>query len=180
MPQTIYPDGNSINPLRSSGFQFSVQKLPKVQYFVQQVSIPQLSLGVQTQATQVHDIKIPGETLDFDTLNVTFQVDENLQNWNSIYFWMFGLGYPEDHKIYRDYLETSLNQFQIQEAAKGYSDAQLIILNSSNNPIQTFNFTDIFPISLSGLEFDSTDTMSSPMKATVQFAYSYYTISRAV
>lgn len=178
MTSNIYPDGSSVNPLRPGSYQFSVQKLPKVTYFVQQVSVPAITLGVATQASSVHEIKIPGDRLEYDTLSLTFQVDENLENWNSIYFWMFGLGYPEGHHLYREYIEAPINSTSLTELAKGYSEGSLMILNSSNRQIQTFNFIDMFPIQLSGLEFDSTDTSSRAITASVQFAYTYYTVTR--
>lgn len=178
MSNNIYPNGNSVNALRGGSYQFSIQKLPRVAYFVQQVSVPAITLGVQTQASSVHEIKIPGDRLEYDTLSLTFQVDENLENWNQIYAWMYGLGYPEGHQLYREFLAQPINSSSFTELAKGYSEGSLIILNSANRPIQTFNFIDMFPTSLSGLEFDSTDTSSNALTASVQFAYTYYHITK--
>jgi hypothetical protein len=51
-----------------------------------------------------------------------------------------------------------------------------MILDSANHPKQTFHFIDMFPISLSGLEFDSTRQTAEPAVATVTFEYTYYKI----
>jgi hypothetical protein len=78
----------------------------------------------------VHDIKIPGETMDYADLTIEFQIDEEMKNWNAIYFWMVGLGYPEGHELYLSYMNAKVNQNSPNELMKGYSDGSLIILDS--------------------------------------------------
>lgn len=176
MANLTCPTPENISPLRPGAYQFSIFKLPNISYFVTSTQVPAITLGVATQPTSVHDIKIPGEQMDYQELTVQFQVDEQLKNWNAIYFWMFGLGYPEGHEIYKQYLNADINDFSTTELSKGYSDGQLIILNSANNPIQQFQFVDMFPISLQGLDFDSADTNHGAVTATVTFAYSYFKV----
>ena len=47
------------------------------------------------------DIPIPGDKLDYDNLNITFLVDENLENYREIHGWLTGLGFPKDHSQFR-------------------------------------------------------------------------------
>lgn len=168
------PDPSNVNPLRPTQYQFSLLKLPSLTFFVQQAQVPAIQLGSVSQATNVHDIKIPGESMSYDDLTVRFVVDEDLKNWNAVYFWMFGLGYPEGHFLYKEYLSTDINSFSRTELAKGYSDGQLMIMDSQNQPKQTFHFVDMFPVQLSGLEFDSSNSDAPVAVATVTFEYTYY------
>lgn len=163
-----------INPLNPNGFLFSVQKLPDVTFFVQDAEIPSISIGTVVQATQVHDIKIPGETAEFDNITITFLVDEKFKNWKAVYGWLIGLTYPESHDIYTAFLNKEKNATSRTELAKGYSDGTLTILDSSNNPVQSIQFIDMYPTSISALPFSSQNTDVQYLKATVNFAYSYY------
>ena len=174
------PSPGNINPLRLQSYQFSIQKLPELTYFVQQTEIPSLQLGSVSQMSTVHDLKIPGETMEYADLSIDFQVDEELKNWNAIYFWMIGLGYPEGHQVYQRYMNAAVNQNQPNELAKGYSDGTLTILDSSNSPKQAFTFVDMFPINLTGLRFDASNSDSPIAMASVTFAYSYYYIDKEV
>lgn len=171
------PSPSNINPLNPNGFLFSVTKLPELTFFVQDVELPQLSIGVVTQASSVHDIKIPGETADYGSLSVSFLVDEQFANYKAIYAWMIGLTYPESHAIYTEFLASAKNSNLYSELSKGYSDATLSILDSSNNPVQRITFVDAFPTSLSSLPFTSQSNDVQYLRATATFEYTYYKLS---
>jgi hypothetical protein len=170
------PFPENVNPLNPNGFLFSVQKLPEVTFFAQDVELPSLSIGLVTQASSVHDIKIPGETADYGSLTLSFLVDEQFKNWKAIYAWMIGLTYPENHTVYTQFLNSEKNRDSYSELAKGYSDASLTILDSSNNPIQNITFIDAFPTSLSALPFSATNSDVNYLRASVTFEYTYYTL----
>lgn len=172
------PSPSNVNPLRLSAYQFSIQKLPDLTYFIQSTEIPQMTLGVAIQTSNVHDIKIPGETMEYGQLTLDFIVDEELKNWNAIYFWMIGLGYPTGHDLYQMYLNNPVNQNSPTELSKGYSDGSLVLLDSANNPKQVFTFVDMFPINLSGLRFDSTTDSNPVAIASCTFEYTYYYINK--
>lgn len=171
------PSPNNINPLNPNGFIFSVSKLPELTFFVQDVELPSLNIGTVIQGSSVHDIKIPGETADFGSLTVSFLVDEQFANYKAIYAWMVGLTYPETHDMYKAFLASEKNANAYSELAKGYCDASLTILDSSNNPVQRITFVDTFPTSLSSLPFTSQSNDVQFLRATVTFDYTYYTLS---
>lgn len=181
MPRNLTcPSPGNVNPLRLTSYQFQIQKLPGLTYFIQSTEVPQITLGFSTQGTSVHDIKIPGETMEFGSLSFDFIVDEELNNWNQIYFWMIGMGYPEGHHLYRKYINSSINKNGNNELMKGYSDGALILLDSANHPKQIFTFIDLFPVSLSGLQMNSTNESNAPAIASATFEYSYYTIDKDI
>jgi hypothetical protein len=157
----------NINFMSPLGFRFVVQDLPNTTWFLTSINLPGITFGAAAsgQAPTIDSI-IAGDTLVFDPLNITFVVDEDLQNWKEIYAWMIGLGFPHTTDEYKDFKKdrTSI-----------YSDGSLTILNSNMNPNYIITFTDLFPTSLSELVFDSELTDVDPIKATVSFQYLTYT-----
>jgi hypothetical protein len=55
-----------------------------------------------------------------------------------------------------------------------YSDAFLMILSNKNNPILNVNFQNVFPTSLSGLDYTQGATDVEYMTADVTFKYQIY------
>ena len=58
-----------------------------------------------------------------------------------------------------------------------FSDATLTILSNKNNPIIQIFFQDMFPVSLSGLEYNQDATDVEYIKAEAEFAYNIYEIT---
>ena len=57
-----------------------------------------------------------------------------------------------------------------------YSDATLTILSNKNNPIVEVRFADLFPVSLSGLDYNQNVTDVEYLTATIDFRYKLYEI----
>ena len=83
------------NFLSPTGFKFSLEKAPKVDFFANSVNIPGINLGVAVQSTPLKDLMIPGDKLVYNDFSIQFMVDENMENYLEIHDWMRGLGYPE-------------------------------------------------------------------------------------
>jgi len=158
---------NFLSPL---GFKFSIYKTPKINYFVQAASIPSLSLGRIEQGTPFSKIKFPGDKLDWGDLTITFRVDEELRNYYELYNWMVQLGKPENFSQYQ----------QIATAAMGegvVSDATLIVLSSSKNPIMEVKYSNLFPVSLSELNFNTQLNDVDYIDCIATFAYEKFSIT---
>ena len=56
------------------------------------------------------------------------------------------------------------------------SDSTLTILSNKNNPIVEVRFRDMFPTSLSALDYDQSATDVDYMKANATFEYQLYEI----
>ena len=86
-------------------------------------------------------------------------VDENLENFMEIQKWMRGLGYPESIQEAKD-LDSGKTKFEDKDQKSildhKVSDGTLSILNSSQNPKFLVKFKGLFPVSLTGLDFDVT------------------------
>ena len=183
-----YPDFRQIenrNYLSPTGFYFTVVRSPKAGYFGYQVNVPGLDLGVAIQPNYLTDIPRAGEKLTFGDLTLTFLVDEDLSNYLEIQNWMRGLGFPESlDQIYdwqrkRDPQNYPGNT-KDDQLLNLYSDGTLAIYNSADNPNFKVEFRDLFPTSLSPLQFDSQQSDVQYLTATVNFKYTVYNIDGVI
>jgi hypothetical protein len=172
------PSPANITPLIGSGnYVFSLAKFPEITFFVQEVELPEISLGVAVQYSSVHDVPIPGDTMEYGDLNCTFQIDSKMENYLALHRWMIGLGYPEKHDLYKELMNDPKNANSYLEISKGYTEGALTILDNAMKPIAQVTFVDCFPIRLSGIQFNSTNPDASPVTAQATFTYTYYKIA---
>ena len=165
------------NFLSPVGFKFTLAKEPKVNFFCNSARIPEITLSVLQQPTYLKDLDIPGGKLQYGDLNLRFLVDEDLVNYMAIHNWLTGLGFPETTQDYRDLLTNEDDLTQPLDPKRAFSDGSLYILDSNYNTNAIVKFKDLFPIALSSLEFDSTQTDIQYFTAEVSFKYTVYNIT---
>ena len=91
--------------------------------------------------------------------------------------WMRGLGYPESlQEIYNLQNQNTFIDTTDTKLMNIYSDATMNVLTSSQNTNFKIKYKDIFPISLSDLEFDATDKDIQYFTAQATFKYTIYNI----
>ena len=159
------------NFLSGVGFKFNLTKFPKVDFFSNSARIPELSLELTTQASYLKNIDVPGERLTFGDFTLRFLVDENMENYQSVYDWLTGLGFPETTREFANLTKDSDGQRDPKEA---FCDGTLRILNSNYREVAKVKFKDLFPVSLSSLEFDATSTDVQYFTAEATFKYTIY------
>ena len=159
------------NFLSGVGFKFNLTKFPKVDFFSNSARIPELNLELTTQASYLKNIDIPGERLTYGDFTLRFLVDENMENYQSIYDWLTGLGFPETTKEFAEIIKDKDGQRDPKEA---FCDGTLRILNSNYREVGKVKFNDLFPISLTSLEFDATNTDVQYFTAEATFKYTLY------
>jgi len=165
------------NFLSPVGFKFTLNRAPKVAFFGNTANIPGMTLGVAVQPTYLKDIDIPGDKIQFNDLTIRFLVDENLENYMEIQNWIRGIGYPESlQEIYDWQRENKNMDTQYKSQLNLYSDATLSVLTSSNNSNFKHKFLDVFPYSLTDLQFDATDSDIDYLTAEATFKYTIYNI----
>ena len=166
------------NFLSIVGFKFLLNRCPKVSFFCNQANIPTVTLGTTTQASYLRQIPIPGTELSYEDLTLSFIVDENCENYLQIYDWITGLGFPESLQQYEDL--KKVNRFYPDSAERDQfaerSDGTLMVLNSDYNPSISIKFRDLFPVALSGVPFDSTETEQRYFTAMVTFKYTIFDV----
>jgi hypothetical protein len=160
------------NYLSPVGFRFTLAKTPKAVFFCNSARIPEISLDLARQPNYLKDIDVPGEKLTYGDLTLRFLVDENLENYMSIHNWLTGLGYPETTQQFRDLITSD----GIQDQKEAFSDGSLYILNSNYKESAVVKFKDLFPVSISSLEFDSTMSDIQYFTAEASFKYTVYNI----
>lgn len=166
------PDNkNFLSPV---GFQFSIQKLPHVQYFCTRASIPDITLGAVDLENQFIRLPIPGDKLTFGQLDLSFQIDEDMKNFTEVYDWMITLGYPDNFQQRAVHQRT--NQKTVSNETV-YSDASLIVLTNQYKPNIEIKFVDIYPTSLSTLDFNVQESDIEYLTGTASFAYRKYELN---
>lgn len=168
------PDNpNYLSPL---GFRFVLTRTPLTNYYVQNATIPPMTLNTVEVPNPLITVPLPGDKLQFDPLTLTFMVDEDMKNYLEIYNWLVGLGFPENSKQRKDFMDSSPT---FEKGFRGImSDGTLYTLTSHQNVNVKTVFKDMFPVSLSDLTFDSTLTDVEYLKATVTFRYTSFTIEK--
>ena len=164
------------NFLSPAAFLFNITKEPKVAFFCTSASIPSMSFETNTQPSYLKDIDVPGEKIDYENLNVRFLVDEDLKNYMAIHNWMTGIGYPETLQDFKT--ETTKSDGSI-ELAQQFSDGSLTIQNSNFRTSAIVRYKDLFPVSLTSLEFDTSVTDIQYFTADATFKYLVYNITAA-
>ena len=172
-------------------FRFKMTKLPLVEFTVQTANIPGIALGSTSFETPLKDIAGVGDKVTYQTLDVSFLVDENLNNYKEIHDWITGLGFPEDHKQFSDLLATGSDRFSGSTASTSstgtstpqplseggiYSDATLTVLNSKNIAKTEIRFQNVYPVTLGGLSYDIKASDVSYLQVNASFNYMYYDI----
>jgi hypothetical protein len=171
------------NLCQASKFLLSFDRLPQMTWFCQKVNLPGISMaGDITQVSPFIDAPIPGDKMIYEPLSVTFLLDEQLLSWTVINQWIKGVTFPDNFNQYK--LLTLQQNLQLQQKITGakpqYSDALLTVFSNKNNPIFNVSFSDVFPISLSSINFDVALSAEFIMTGTASFKFTNYSINRNI
>jgi hypothetical protein len=104
---------------------------------------------------------VAGGGVTYGDLTVSFIVDEELINWKEIYNWIRANGNSEEH---------------MPTEEPEYCNGQVLIYTSSYNINHVINFENLFPISISEMNFDASNSDIEYFTAQVTFKYTGYTI----
>jgi hypothetical protein len=164
------------NFLSPVGFKFTLSKDPKIPFFCNSARIPDISLGSAIQATYLKDIDVPGDKLTYGDFSLRFLVDENMENYMAVHNWLTGLGFSETTQQFKDLV---IDANSVRDLKYQFSDGSLHILNSNFRDAAIVKFKDLFPVSLTSLDFESTDSDISYFTAEVTFKYTVYNVLAA-
>ena len=174
-------------------WRLAFNRLPKTTWFCTAANIPGITLGEAQYATPMTDMIVTGDKLTFETLNITFIVDEELQNYRELWDWIVGIGSPVSHSQWETTLskgDGAIRTFSTPDAdprtkstyeeSNLYSDATLIVYNSKNIAKVNVKFKNMFPTSISSLEYSQDLTDVEYFKASASFRYLYYEFETSV
>lgn len=159
---------NFLSPLN---FKFTIKKAPHVNFFIQKVGVPEMVLPAPVATNPMVNIPYPGDHIKYGDLSFTFKVDEDLQNYLEIHNWIKALGKPIDFEGRR-----AIEREPSWTGDGIYSDISVMVLSSTKMSNYEVVYTDAFPVSLSGLEFNTTDSDVNYIEASATFKYTYYEI----
>ena len=143
------------NFLTPIGFKFNIDttKYPNLEYFCSEVNLPSITLNAVETPYRGVNLGFTGDRLFFDDLVITFNITENMENYQETFDWMHNA--------------ISTNEIFT-------SDAILSILSSHNNVTKEIKFNDCFPVSLSGADFTSQANDVEYLQASVTFKYTSF------
>ena len=154
------------NPLQPTKFLLTFTRTGAVPFFCQTVNLPGVSLGEVIRPSPFLDMYSPGTKLQYSPLEITFIMDEELQGWRNLYDWFTSIADPDGFEKRRVNQELQI--------LKNYSDATLSVLTALNNPAIRIEFINIFPTSLSDIQFDTTVSADTIVTARASFRYQSY------
>ena len=171
-------------------FKFSINQLPKVEFFTVSANIPDLTLADVVIPTPFKPIPVLGQNLTYGNLNITFIVDEFLENYRELHEWLTGIGFPKDRKQFSEFRSNTANRGTASPTpvadvgkvgksipdASMFSDATLTILSNKNNPIEEVRFANMYPVSLGALEFTQQAGDVEYLTVQADFTYQIYEI----
>ena len=158
---TSYP--STTNLLQPTKYLVTFPEISETMYFCQKANIPGVSLGMAVQQTPNIDLFHSGTKLEYNTFDITFMVNEDLSAWTTIYKWMNDLS-----SVDNNYNRRKENRKQ----------AIFTVMSNLNNPKFRIKLNDIFPISLSDLDFDTTMSAEEHMLATASFRYDWFDLEK--
>ena len=156
----------NLNQLNVVSFDVTFSRQPAVQYFCQRISLPTVVLGETNEPSPFLNLPLEGDTLTYEALSLSFIVDEDLQNYISIYEWLTALGFPREYGQFAALKEPATGSTETK-----YSDLTIVLHTNKSNPNYRIRFTDCFPTSLSSIQFDSTPTGMDPITVDATFNF---------
>ena len=175
-PLDRQPD--NLDLARPTQFRFSILKIPNTEYFITEANLPGIAFsGDAVLNSRFTSMPMMGDTLAYEPLEVSFNVQENLHNWREIHDWMTGIGFPESTEQFENALKDAAQINPTTSTPQALaSDATLMVMTNKNNPIIKITFKNAYPTSLSGISFDTKDTDAVNLSASVTMNYDYYNL----
>lgn len=170
------PDNyNTLSPL---SFRLVIDQFPLLTFWCQSANIPGITVTESTSPNPLRDIPMMGDKVEYETLDVTMIVDEDLANYREILEWIRGQSPDQKQTDHKEYLEQNPRRRQLPFSStyeRYLSDAVLHITTNSKGSNKTVTFKDIFPVSLGALAFDSTAELA-PITTDISFQIRDYII----
>ena len=171
-------------------FKFGIVQLPKVEFFTTAANLPGINLGDAVFETPFTNIPMQGDKLTYENLTISFIVDEGLENYISMHQWLTAIGFPKTREQFKSWRSSeSVTPTATQGISQDigdvkpptstrpmFGDATLTILSNKNNPLVEVRFRDVYPTSLSGLDYSQNAADVDYLTADVTFDYTLYEI----
>lgn len=161
------------NTIQPTKYLLTFDRIATTQYFCQEVNIPGISLGSIQVPSPVFDYHVTGKKLSFNEFKIDFLIDEPMIAWRNLYDWLFAIASPVSIQQRKD-LTARQNAYKTQGTFTDFSDASLTILSNLNNPLLRVQFYNMFPISLSDIDFSTKESADTILTGSATFVYEYF------
>lgn len=161
--------------------QFS--RMPMTTYVVQEVNLPSVTARNITLGTPNINVHHLADRLSYDSLQISFLLDEEFKAWRELYSWLLGTTGGYDRSVLvAEFIDQNINFVQqdppnrrLDRAAR--TTAGLTIVNGAKIPILRFMFHNVYISSLGQVQFSTTTTDTlTPLTCTATFEYDYYSL----
>lgn len=170
---------NFLSPL---GFKFSIKRTPHVNWFLQTIQIPGISLARTDVSNPFSKFPVGGDHLEYGNIGITFRIDEDMANYLELYNWINAIGFPDNFDQYKEVAPVNRRGLGgTASTARGeglYSDGSLTILSSAKNANISIQIYDMFPIALSQLDFNTQLTNVNYLVGSATFACRRFQVSK--
>lgn len=167
--EMIIDRSKKVNLLTNPNFRFVIEEAPKLSLFSQTFSLP----GLSAEAPEVYNpfvtMKLQGDMVSFQDLQVNFIVDEDLTNYYEIYAWLMHINFP---RAFTQFKEMSERKTMYPEL--GRTDLSVMVLTNKSNYIEQVRFVQCHPIALGEISFDHTSADVTHPTCSVTFTYDYF------
>ena len=154
-----------------------IDKLPSITFNCQQLQLPTISAGEAAMSNRYNPGRtfIPGDGVDYGTLNATFLLDKEFRGYLAVLAWIKGHANPEDTQQFVDWVNSNDKFGNMEPFSKLMSDITVFATDAANQPLVHWQFKNCFPISLDGPQFDTTQPDINYLTSSVDFRYHYFT-----
>ena len=187
---TVSRQPTKLDYISPTQFKFSINQLPKVEFFTTAANIPDLSLSDVVIPTPFKQVPVLGQNLTYGNLSITFIVDEFLENYRELHNWLTAIGFPKSREQFKNFRTVTSTNPSVDKVIKTdigaigksipdsamFSDGTITILSNKNNPIVEVRFSDMYPVSLGALEFNQQATDVEYITVQADFTYKLYEI----
>jgi len=117
------------------------ENLPGVVFNLQQLTIPNVTGGEVPLPNIMNSNRafIPGNGVDYTSLDFTFLIDKNFINYRSVLDWLKAINHPEDFDQFENYT-TSANAVNKEGFFRTTSNMTVFGCDDGNNPLVHWNF----------------------------------------
>lgn len=140
-----------------TNYKLTIPGHSNINYFIQSAELPGISLDGVATPYQSHGIFIPGDQFDFDTLNISFIVDEDYTNYKFLLNWL-------------RQVRAGAGEFDLRTI-----NLHLLTNNKTKGFIINFNYS--FPTSIGSLSFNSGVGDTQPAICNAIFRFQDFDIS---
>ena len=163
----------SNNFVKETAFSFACAYIPDTVYHLQTATLPGISASPVNVGTPLSPVLVPGDNVEWSPITITFMVDEELANYRKMHDWIVKLYTGRDTS---DLTTLKSENFIQEDLGGGVTDATLTVRSNKQNTTLRVKFEELFPTSLSDLQFTTVSEDAEYLVATATMVYNTYTI----